>query len=91
MVMLQSHAFSPQKGPYDSLKACNIYNRIAMEILKASKHITSLYNLSRVPHPIWKTLKTGNFVIYFSRPGKARNLLKQWEKPGILTQILEQI
>ncbi len=41
------------------------------------------------PHPTWKSLKTWNFVIFFSRPGKclefAQKVLKTWNfnsKPG---------
>ncbi len=45
-------------------------------------------------HPTWKTLnmlKTWNFVIFFSRPGKCWNLFKKWLKLGILTQNLEKL
>ncbi len=48
------------------------------------------YRYIRVPTLNWKTLKTWNFYIYFSRPGKCLEFAQKVEKPRILAENLEK-
>ena len=64
-------------------------------IIFPQMHFANINHPLHGSHTTWKTLKTWNFAIYFSRSGKdlefAQNVIKTWNfrgKPGIFEKII---